>query len=201
VRIDHVLIAVPDLDAGKLEERYGLDSVPGGRHTGWGTANRIVPLGDAYLELVAVVDPAADSAFARWVAQGEGLLGWAVRTDDLDAVAGRLGLTTHAGSRAAPDGAPVEWRTAGLEQAIAEPCLPFFIQWDERTSHPGSAGGPFRLDSIGLRGDPNRIEAWLGPKHGLPLTVVPGEPRIAHVSLAGAGDREDRRVIGSDACR
>jgi hypothetical protein len=39
-----------------MEGRYGLASIEGGRHPGWGTANRIIPLGDAYIELVTVVD-------------------------------------------------------------------------------------------------------------------------------------------------
>jgi hypothetical protein len=58
--------------------------VAGGRHPGWGTANRIVPLGNTYLEVVAAVDAAeADgSPFGRWVAAAPsgGPLGWAVRT-------------------------------------------------------------------------------------------------------------------------
>ena len=74
----------------------GLASSAGGRHPGWGTANRIVPLGETYLELVTVVDEAeaAQSAFGRWVAASRpgAPFGWAVRTDDLDAVAARLGL-------------------------------------------------------------------------------------------------------------
>jgi hypothetical protein len=58
VELDHVLVAVSDLaeSARELEVRYGLASIEGGCHPGWGTANRIVPLGDAYLELVTVVD-------------------------------------------------------------------------------------------------------------------------------------------------
>jgi Glyoxalase-like domain len=67
-----VLLAVTDLaaTAWELEARCGLASVEGGRHPDWGTANRIVPLGTSYLELVAVVDSpaAADSSFGRWVA-------------------------------------------------------------------------------------------------------------------------------------
>jgi hypothetical protein len=56
--IDHVLIPVDDLAAAgaTMKARYGLTSIEGGRHPGWGTANRVVPLGDAYLELVAVID-------------------------------------------------------------------------------------------------------------------------------------------------
>jgi Glyoxalase-like domain len=85
--------------------------VAGGRHPGWGTANRIVPLGETYLELVAVVDEAeaAQSAFGRRVAgvhpepSGQPF-GWVVRTNQLDEVAHRLGLTVEAGSRAAPSG-------------------------------------------------------------------------------------------------
>ncbi len=58
MQLDHILIAVTDLAAAaeELEARYGLASVAGGRHPSWGTANRIVPLAETYLELVAVID-------------------------------------------------------------------------------------------------------------------------------------------------
>ena len=69
LRIDHVVYAVEDLDEAALgfRQTHGLDSVAGGRHERWGTANRIVPLGDQYLELVATVDPgrAGTSGFGR----------------------------------------------------------------------------------------------------------------------------------------
>jgi hypothetical protein len=119
VELDHVLIAVSDLAgaAREIAARYGLASIEGGRHPDWGTANRIVPLGETYLELIAVVDEAkaAESAVGRWVAGARpGLarpLGWAVRTRELDAQARRLGLTAGAGSRAAPGGELLRWRT------------------------------------------------------------------------------------------
>jgi hypothetical protein len=64
-------IVIPDLDqaAIRFREEFGLDSTEGGRHERWGTANRIVPLGDQYLELVASVDEqmAAETAFSRGV--------------------------------------------------------------------------------------------------------------------------------------
>jgi hypothetical protein len=70
VELDHVLLAVTDLAAAgrELQVRYGLASVEGGRHPDWGTANRIVPLGASYLELIAVVNQAAaaDSSLGRW---------------------------------------------------------------------------------------------------------------------------------------
>src|SRR5262245_13448232 len=74
MELDHVLIAVTDLEeaARGFESRYGLASVDGGRHRDFGTANRIIPLGSTYLELVAVVDPgaAAGSSFGWWVDRG-----------------------------------------------------------------------------------------------------------------------------------
>jgi hypothetical protein len=99
VAVDHLLIATGDLDAAAATAAgLGLPVAAGGRHPGWGTANRIVPLGGAYLELVAVVDPeeAAASGFGSWAAAaGRGPMGWAVRPDDLDATAARLGLAVQ----------------------------------------------------------------------------------------------------------
>jgi hypothetical protein len=133
LELDHVLIAVADLAAAgrELEARHGLASIEGGRHAGYGTANRIVPLGDSYLELVTVADEseAARSPFGSWVArvQSERVrpLGWAVRTHGLDAVARRLERTIRVGSRTTRSGAVLRWRLAGLERAAAEPSLPF----------------------------------------------------------------------------
>src|SRR5262245_53656610 len=72
VELDNVLFAVADVTAAAsiMEARYGLTSTEGGRHLSWGTANRIVPLRAAYLELVAVVHRAfaTKSAFGCWVA-------------------------------------------------------------------------------------------------------------------------------------
>ena len=54
-----------------------------------GTANRIIPLGRTYIELIAVVDAAkaAESARSRRIGQaaeaGRPFATWAARTDDL----------------------------------------------------------------------------------------------------------------------
>ena len=106
-----------------------------------------MPLGEAYLELIAVVDEqeAAASAFGRWVLEAGGAfhpLGWAVRTDDLDAVADRLGLTPAGGSRLTANGTELRWRYAGAAEAIARPPLPFFIEWAPGTPFPGQAATP-----------------------------------------------------------
>jgi hypothetical protein len=197
LELDHAVIAVRDLEAAgrELERRYGLASVEGGRHAGWGTANRIVPLGEAYLELITVVDEAeaAGSAFGSWVATGTQRepgrpLGWVARTDRLDEVAGRLGLTISAGSRPARDGGVLRWRLAGVEEAIAEPALPFLVEWGEGTPLPGRApiphpAGAVELARVELDGDPARVAAWLGGA-SLPVAVRPGAPAVTAVVLA-----------------
>jgi len=198
VELDHVLIAVADLaEAGAaLESRHGLTAIEGGRHDAWGTANRIVPLGGAYLELIAVVDEdqARPTDFGRWVL-GHGTrfgrpLGWAVRTDDIDAVAGRLGLVIGSGSRPDREGRPVRWRSAGLERAVAEPSHPFFIEWDPETVHPGRAAvthpaGSVRVAGLELSGDEDGLRGWLGGPAPIPVTVGSGPPGVERVLLEG----------------
>src|SRR6478735_2059701 len=194
--VDHVLVAVDDLAvAGALvEARHGLVSVDGGSHPGWGTANRIVPLGDAYLELVAVVDPdlAAGSTFGRWVAAATpgAPLGWAVRTRVIDEVAGRLRLSITEGSRATPGGDILRWRSAGLDVAGAEPGLPFFIEWGDGVRLPGATavahrGGDVRLRRLSLSVDATRLASWLG-QDDLPVSVTSGRSGVVSVVLERA---------------
>jgi Glyoxalase-like domain len=132
LRLDHVVYALSDLDeaAVRFREEFGLDSTEGGRHERWGTANRIVPLGDQYLELVAALDEpvAAETAFGRGVleraAGGGGWLTIAAVADDLDRVASRLGLAVTTGSRRRPDGEILRWRSAGLDDPRREAWMP-----------------------------------------------------------------------------
>jgi Glyoxalase-like domain len=204
MQLDHVLIAVTDLAAAaeRFELMYELTSIEGGRHTGWGTANRIVPLGETYLELVAVVDEreAAETVFGQWVAGSATkaglLLGWAVRTDDLDTASRRLGLTPRSGSRVGRDGKPVRWRSAGMEQAAAEPSLPFFIEWSPGGTLPGRVKRHpgMSIKHLAIQGDPQRLLSWLGD-HSLPISVESGDPAIIGLILDGP---RGRTVLGMD---
>jgi Glyoxalase-like domain len=121
--VDHVLFAALDLKAAarEVESRYGLASIECERHAAWGTANRIIPLGETYPELITVVgaNTAAASAFGRRVAAGKTgrPLGWAVRTDSIDAIGKRLGMKPTPGVRTTPSGHVVERRSVG----VAEP--------------------------------------------------------------------------------
>ena len=170
--VDHVVIGVPDLDdaAATLLVKHGLIAQVGGRHPAFGTANRIVPLGTCYLELIAVedADAAARSVFGTWVtemAQGRAAWGLALRTTDIDATAARLSLDVGRGERVRDDGVRLSWRLAGVPEDRSQGGHPFFIQWDPGTPLPGETplphpAGPTSLVELRVSGD--RLETWLG---------------------------------------
>jgi hypothetical protein len=204
MELDHVLIPLADLSraVSAFERRYGLVSVEGGRHADWGTANRIVPLGDSYLELIAVVDPAeaSQSALGRWIANARTgrPLGWVVRTDDLGPVAGRLGLNIGSGSRLTAIGDLLSWRSAGVEFAMAEPWLPFFIEWAAGSRLPGRVDVEHPAAATGIKqlivaGEPKRLSSWLDG-HRLPVTLADGGSGVIGVVLS---TRSGEIVVGS----
>ena len=166
--VDHVLLAVRDLDEGtsRLEREYGLLALDGGRHPGRGTANRLVPLGSQYLELIAVVDPeeAARTRLGQRVAtavsEGRTLVDWALRTEDMEALRARLlreGWNPPAGwegSRERPNGEVLRWQSQELEPTAGPTAIPFVIEWQvPEGQHPGEMearhpGGARRLSKV-----------------------------------------------------
>lgn len=199
LRFDHVILTVRDFDAAarRLLDDHGLASVPGGRHPGHGTGNRIVPLGPNYLELMAVVDPeeAKASPLGRWVAgrteEGDGLAALCLRTDDIEGIGRRIGREPERMSRRRPDGVELGWWLAGLPEALAEG-LPFFIQWDvPAEQRPGRTRAEHRVRPAGIDwvetgGDPQRMADYLGP-HDLDLRVVPDSVGVGRVGIATGG--------------
>lgn len=192
MRIDHVIWATADLDAGaeRLEREHGLRAEGGGRHDGMGTHNRIVALGGGYLELLAIADPeeAAGSALGRAVTErlatvGEGLLGWAVSSEDVTAEAARLGTELVEIRRQGFVG-----RLTAVAEAMAEPCLPFFIERGPGVRDPSAAGAHGGITWVEVAGDEARVAAWLGGEE-LPVRVRPGAPALLAV---GIGERELR---------
>lgn len=191
MHLDHVILAASSRppETPPLPAEYGLEPSVGGEHPGWGTCNWIVPLGEAYLEFVAVVSEhvARASSFGRRIldsADGE-LVGWAVRPDDLDATAARLGLDVGEGSRTRPSGERVEWRMAGLDEAMDRPWLPFFIAWVDPATFPGATPlPPARIVRLELECDADELSDWLGP-HSLPLDIRAGAAGLTAVVLEG----------------
>jgi hypothetical protein len=203
--IDHLVIAVddPDRAAATLEAELGLAATGGGRHES-GTYNRIVFLGDAYLELIGAWDRARalghpiGTAVVRALDAGTpGLVTWALATDG----ARREVATLHAagspiadsvpGSRARPDGEVISWHCAfppGL--GPSEP--PFIIEhelagpeWGAEARRARAAfvhpfGGSARLVGLELAvPDPVSLAAACAAVVGLAVPpgpgVIPGE--------------------------
>jgi hypothetical protein len=192
VRIDHVIYATADLDeaAAKVESELGLSVVPGGRHEGHGTHNRIVPLGGGYLELMAVADPneAADSPMgsavqARLTEQGDGLFAWVIVLDGVEQFADRLGLPVITVAREG-----LSARVAGLAEALRNPVLPFFLERDGGVADPGEGADAGGITWLEVAGDREALESRLGGTE-LPVRVVDGP---VGVIAMGIGERELR---------
>src|SRR5687767_1562221 len=136
---DHIVIAVKDLEtaAQRLRDEYGLRFQPGGIHPG-GTMNwaNLFPDG-SYIELLAVHDRTLPDAalVGRFLERhGDGLWHWALRTDDIDAVASRTGVVPTGGSIDSLDGdRQASWRIVSHpDPRRVGVGLPFFIQTDNR---------------------------------------------------------------------
>jgi hypothetical protein len=191
-RVDHLLWAVPDLDAAivDLEARLGVRAAIGGRHPAWGTRNAIIPLGPRiYFELFAP-DPDAPAPssprplgldtltaprLATWVASGTDLPRLAA---DARAAGIDLGEAASRG-RERPDGLFLSWTMTDAMKERAGGVIPFFIDWAD-SPHPGSSG-PATCRLVDLRADhpePDLVRRQLGIL-GLDLPVSPGaSPRL-----------------------
>jgi hypothetical protein len=132
---------------------------------------------------------ARESFFGRWITRavedGGGPVAWAVRPDDLETTAARLGLEIGEGSRTTPSGDRIEWRMAGIGEAASRPWLPFFIEWIDPARFPGTAATPVAaVTRLELECDADALSAWLGD-HSLPLELRAGESGITVVVLSG----------------
>jgi hypothetical protein len=201
-RLVQVIMLVDDLQgARRRTEALGLTVVDGGRHPGRGTANLIVPFGQQYLELLAVVDEteALSSPHGRPVVsalstRGPGLARWSVEATDIEAAARRVGYPIERRQRVLPDGRTVSWRSVAVDAAWSAPWRCAFMSWDEpglhpaamTAVHPNGATGFGRLDV--LAPDVEALRRWLGGEAPPGVNVKVGEPPgIADLRLSSPG--------------
>ena len=160
----------------------------------------MIPLGAQYIELLGVVSPeqAQDSEYGRALlratADGDCLVRWSLRTDAIERVATRLGIGVEHRRRMRPDGELLTWRAAGLELALADGTLPFFMQWDRDEQYPGvmaaaHPNGARRVTALGVTPrNPARFRHWTHDAH-VPLRIhtgaVPGLWSVAVVTDRG----------------
>jgi len=194
--IDHVIagVAPPDLAAAVLAG--GLEVVPGGDHTGLGTSNALVGLAGAYVELIAVRDP-AEAAASRFMGSlpallADGPAGWvglALRTGAPDALAARLRDRGHdvellPGRRRRLGAPDAHWTMVAVDGPPWGRARPFAIAWGSAPVR-GAAGGPDLAGVVLEVADPEAEAAWwcyaLGavPAPGADHEVVVGAHRVA----------------------
>jgi hypothetical protein len=205
--IDHVLIACPDPDEAAVlfEANLGLLATGSGRHTALGTFNRLIWLGDSFIELIGI--EARKLAEASWVGRpvlraadaGGGFAMWAVATSGLRAEVDRLRASGSdirepiAGERVRPDGRIVRW-TLAEAPAMGPLEPPFLIEHDlsaaewspaeraERAAQRHPIGGPVRFETLELPA-PNVPQATR--RYLRTVGIGPFRP-----SLAGRGARD-----------
>lgn len=198
--LDHIAISAETLDAGAdwVEMALGVPLAGGGQHPHMGTHNRLLSLGDLYLEVIATDPDAPKPGHLRWFDLDHfrgppRLTNWICRTDDLDAAL----AAAPKGTGTATDLARGDYRWRFAVPASGK--LPFddrfpaLIQW-QGDLHPARAlrDHGIRLTRLeithpeapalkaALQGlsDP-RVVIGLGPYHALRATFdTPQGPRV-----------------------
>lgn len=143
-RLDHVVIAVPDVaTAIEAYSKLGFDVAAGGKHPSIGTANAIIRFGLDYIELLAVEDldvarsggPFAEE-FLEYCERASGLVGFVFASDGLEAESAGLNAIEldHNGpfamDRERPDGRVLAWRLVIPGTSPWRKPWPFLIQWE-----------------------------------------------------------------------
>jgi hypothetical protein len=215
--LDHLIIAAadPDQAASQIEKELGLRASGGGRHEQHGTFNRLIWLGDSYVELMGVSN--ASLAEGSWwgthvagvlTRQSAAVAGLALASDDLAGDVQRLrGQGSRIsdridGRRLRPDGAEVRWRIARVPDPVTDIGLTFLIEHESgaaewtpaergaRAVEPHPVGTVARLTRICFPVADVRVTT-LGLLRDLGLQFRP--------SLAGRGARD--AAVGTQTLR
>ena len=173
--LDHLVLAVPDLDAACewFLNLTGIHPVYGGRHLDFGTHNALVGLGErCYLELIAT-DPAAHITVPRWMAvdsvEQPMLTRWALASTQLSEKAAvleqyEIGLgELRTGSRTLPSGRVLTWMLSLPKATPLVEVAPFLIDWSNSEAHAADAlKTQARLLSLSLKHpQPQKIRGLL----------------------------------------
>lgn len=174
MHVDHFTFAAGpeglESAVARLEDELGEHFRDGGFHPSFGTRNHILPLADArYIEVVEVLDhPAAERApYGQAVRarsqMGGGWLAWVISVDDISAYEERLHCKAAEGTRQFPDGRRLEWRQIGVRGLMADPQLPYFVQWDsDEETLPRALKGDIQVTQVEIAGHRQRVEDWIG---------------------------------------
>jgi Glyoxalase-like domain len=179
--IDHIIIGVNNLEkaAKHFSQNLGLTVSGGGIHPTGGTANRIIVIGDTYLELIAIHALAeAQQSMLDRLAIHEGYLNFVLASNDIEADSHAMTsrgipiLGPSAGSLRTDDGRTRGWSRTHIERPDLAQQYPFVIQHD-------SSGEERRF----------RLAGWATPpEHPLGATQV----RSATIAVADLNEATQR---------
>lgn len=135
--LDHLAVSCSELASGAaaVEMALGVPLQAGGQHPDFGTHNRLLGLGEDYLEVIAINPGAPPPARPRWFdldrfAGPPRLTNWILRCESLEAALEALGPGF---------GAPVSLTRGDLRWRMAVPgtgvlpfdnCAPALIEWE-----------------------------------------------------------------------
>ena len=149
---DHIAVSAETLADGvaSVEDRLGVPLAGGGQHPHMATHNRLLGLGDLYLEVIAADPDAPRPAWPRWFdldrfSGPPRLPNWVARCDDLDA---EVALSPPGiGVPVALSRGDFRWRMAVPGDGILpfDGAFPALIQW-QGSAHPAP-----RLPDAGVR--------------------------------------------------
>ena len=137
--LDHIIIGVSDLEQATItfSEKLGLQPSGSGTHPTGGTANRIIVIGDTYIELLTIRDAAkAQQSMQERLSKGDGYLNFVLASNDLEtdsaAIKSRgvsiIGPTS--GKLTSADGRSRGWLRTDIERPALTQHYPFLIQHD-----------------------------------------------------------------------
>lgn len=178
--LDHLAVAATTLNEGValVEEALGVSLASGGEHPLMATHNRLLGLGDVYLEVISINPDALAPDHPRWFdldnfSGAPRLTNWICRTDDLSAEIA-----------ASPDGVgqPVALARADLRWQMAVPAdgkLPFNDAYPALIQWHGSAHPATRLPDVGCR--LLALEITHPQAHALSQALAPtfSDPRVS----------------------
>jgi hypothetical protein len=191
MRLDHIAVSARSLDDGAaaVEAALGVPLEPGGRHGHMATHNRLLGLGDIYLEVIAPDPDAPRPAWPRWFDLDNfnglpRLTNWVVSCEDVKAEIARgpegIGVATKL-SRG-----DLRWRMAipPTGRLPFDDAFPALIEW-QGAAHPAR-----RLPDRGIRLTRLTI---LHPRAGALAAALKGRLDDPRVTIA-EGDAKAMRA-------
>jgi len=197
--IDHVVYCTPNLEdsIAQFEEMYGVEAVPGGRHTFKGTKNALFRLGDrCYFEMLAIDTEKPDWPTKRWMGIDFVEIPKITRICfkslnlEKDAAVLRSYHAEHGqieqGERQTTKGDFLRWKLAVPSASPEVDLIPFFVDWSESAVHPcDNMDKQCELLEIKMaHPNPSKVQVWF-KKLGVELAVEQSEFAEIKIRIKG----------------